>query len=158
MSKALKCDRCGVCFDPYAVKSDITSIRETMFQDANQYKNREYGYFEEEMNFCPECTKLFRKFLHGTQLVEKQLLDTLQEDYDAEINKKQEGPEDEGKRTLNRSVFDDLDRYVYDSLFGNHREHRERTKRLLDEWRRASSVRPGETAEWEGGTKEEGLR
>lgn len=59
MSKAIKCDRCKKCFDPYESRCDFTTIRELIFQDGKNFSNDEVGYRDEEINFCPNCTMQF---------------------------------------------------------------------------------------------------
>ena len=90
MSHALQCDRCKHFFSPYIFKGDFATVKEIMYQNVNQYAHHEYGYFDEELHFCPECTKKLSLFLSGTELVEKKLLDDLQEDFDATMEEKED--------------------------------------------------------------------
>lgn len=78
MSDAIKCDRCGECFDPENCTEEYTSIPEFYFMSVmNQFRER-----RAKKDLCPECTKIFKQFWLGTPLVEQKLLDELYEDYD----------------------------------------------------------------------------
>lgn len=59
MSKALKCDSCGVCFDPEFVNGEFISIRELVVQDKDSYKKNEVNARTESINFCVDCTRKF---------------------------------------------------------------------------------------------------
>ena len=59
MSKAIRCDRCSKCFDPYTIRCDFSTFGKLIVQDGKQYSNHEYGYCDEDMNLCPDCTMQF---------------------------------------------------------------------------------------------------
>ena len=65
MSKAFKCDRCQVCFDPLDMKGaeKITTITEVYTQTKESYTERKVDGREEEVHLCPECSKAFVKFI-----------------------------------------------------------------------------------------------
>ena len=76
MSKAIKCDRCGKCFDPlrYGDKSMMASFQNPIFQNSDQIKDHEVGYYLIEdsvdayVDLCPECTRDFEAFMEGNPL------------------------------------------------------------------------------------------
>ena len=68
MSKALKCDRCGLCFDPNSASQEYTGIKDLLFIDARDHKDHKYSSRNEELNFCPYCTELFKTFMKGEEL------------------------------------------------------------------------------------------
>lgn len=65
MSKALKCDRCKKCFDPYMVQGEeyFTSIRDLFCQDGRAFSNNEVSYRDEELHLCPDCSRIFSAFM-----------------------------------------------------------------------------------------------
>lgn len=65
MSKALRCDRCKTCFDPYSQEKDFATIKDFMLQDGGCFDRHECSYRDEELNLCPKCTELFGKFMSG---------------------------------------------------------------------------------------------
>ena len=56
MSKALRCDRCGKCFDPYEAKGSFAKIRDFILSNDAAFRNDEVIYRAEELDFCPPCT------------------------------------------------------------------------------------------------------
>ena len=65
MSKALKCDRCGQCFDPYNMKDgqSFTTIPTYIFQTSENLANCEVEYRDENINYCPMCTESFTRWM-----------------------------------------------------------------------------------------------
>jgi hypothetical protein len=89
MSKAYKCDACEVCFDPMSMKNNETMITfceywEQNTEDILEHRHRPGKWFM-HVHLCPTCTRVFNMLMQGKPLVEKQLLDTLQEDFDAQM-------------------------------------------------------------------------
>jgi hypothetical protein len=68
---------------------EFVTIDRLVYQDCENFEHREYAYLDEDVNLCPKCTRIFTLFMSGNPLVEKQLLDALQEDYDAELEEKE---------------------------------------------------------------------
>ena len=64
MSKALRCDRCSTCFDPYTVTGEWATIKTLIFQNSKEYEKREVGYRDEDIHFCPKCAEQFAKWLN----------------------------------------------------------------------------------------------
>ena len=93
MSKALKCDRCKICFDPHTVKGEWAGIKDLYFQDARGYNNREVGYRDEMLHFCPECTEKFSKWLYISK---------------EETTNEEVGGDTDGDVAFDRELFDDL--------------------------------------------------
>ena len=64
MSKAIKCDCCGQCFDPLECKAPFASaenVRTVTASSAAVHQSHEnYG----DLDFCPECTKKLLKLFH----------------------------------------------------------------------------------------------
>lgn len=104
MSKALRCDICKTCFDPYTVKGEFVTIDRMIWQDSGNYDRHEYSYLDEEVNFCPKCSKTFSLFMSGKKLVEKELLDTLQEDFDAELEEKKNDELEEAAQAIRNTA------------------------------------------------------
>lgn len=71
MSKALKCDRCKCCFDPYTVDAPdaFATLRELIYQDGRQFVDHEVGYRDEEINLCPDCANEFDRFMDGMKCI-----------------------------------------------------------------------------------------
>ena len=69
MSKALRCDRCNKCFDPWVEERDFTRIHSFSVQNGTNYRNNERNYYEEDVDLCPECTKLFSAFMRKVQAI-----------------------------------------------------------------------------------------
>lgn len=64
MSIAIRCDKCKTCFDPAAMEEgeEFISISRFITQDALQFANHEYGYLDEGLNLCPNCSKKYMNF------------------------------------------------------------------------------------------------
>ena len=65
MSKAIKCDRCKRCFDPYKEPGDFARIENYVLRNASQYYNNECSYHDDEIDFCPDCANAFAIFMKG---------------------------------------------------------------------------------------------
>lgn len=63
MSKALKCDCCKRCFDPIKETGNFTTIKRMVQQNGVQYRNHEFGYSDEEIHLCVDCTYRFNNFM-----------------------------------------------------------------------------------------------
>lgn len=63
MSKALKCDRCKKCFDPYSVEGEFANIRELYYRDPKSIQNNEVTYRDDGLDLCPDCTRSFTDWL-----------------------------------------------------------------------------------------------
>lgn len=70
MSKAIRCDRCKTCFDPWTINGEFAHIADICFQDKENYKNNEVSYRDCHYDLCPDCAKTFSKFMSGTAFVE----------------------------------------------------------------------------------------
>lgn len=75
MSKALKCDRCGFCFDPLVMpeKKVMVSFSNPIFRnskDAAEHTVRITLLPKtlETVDLCPRCGELFRCFMKGCPL------------------------------------------------------------------------------------------
>ena len=69
MSKAFKCDRCGTCFDPDSMTDNdiFITLSEVFSQNKEEYWNHAVGGREEEIHFCPVCSKEFNRFMANSQ-------------------------------------------------------------------------------------------
>ncbi len=83
MSTAIKCDRCKKCFDPWNAKGLFAHIDVYKEQTAENYKNNEVSYRDDDLDLCPECAKYFAHFMStATPMVDQKMYDDLQQDYD----------------------------------------------------------------------------
>ena len=62
MSKAIKCDRCGECFDPCIVSGKFGRIGAYTMQDARTFSRNEYTFTVERIDLCPECIESFNEW------------------------------------------------------------------------------------------------
>lgn len=83
MSKAIKCDRCGCCFDPERIRNAFTVMTEVFSIGPESYKKHAVDDRMERAELCPSCSVIFRDFMDGEKFVEQKCLDALQEDYDS---------------------------------------------------------------------------
>lgn len=71
MSQALKCDRCGVCFDPLSGKNEeFIWFYNPHFHSGNSIREHkktrlwnDHGSDEDKIDLCPSCTRAFEKFM-----------------------------------------------------------------------------------------------
>ena len=65
MSKAFRCDRCGVCFDPLEIEEGkkCLTINRMIFQGREEFRENKYGILFEDYNMCPKCSEKFYKFM-----------------------------------------------------------------------------------------------
>lgn len=73
MGKALKCDRCGLCFDPKEQFGLMTRFRNPIFQDSNavmegtvsgkMIPDADSDYI---VDLCPSCTTGFIIFMNNS--------------------------------------------------------------------------------------------
>ena len=72
MSKALKCDRCGICFDPLEVRDEesFSSIREIYTQNGKDFYDVKFRKKMDGVNLCTSCTAEFFKFMSGEGVFE----------------------------------------------------------------------------------------
>ena len=59
MSKAIRCDRCKKCFDPYTVEKDFAKISDFIVRNSKEYDNNECSYRDENIDLCPTCLRSF---------------------------------------------------------------------------------------------------
>lgn len=71
MSLAKKCDRCGVCFDPFNVEGRIGRFFNPIFQTSNDIREQVRGQLLDEtlgvdgiVDLCPNCASAFRAFMN----------------------------------------------------------------------------------------------
>lgn len=79
MSKALKCDRCKCCFDPYSIKepSHFTTIEELFVQNGKDLENNKAGYMDKQIHLCPVCSKQFADFMNNDNFVARDMYEEL---------------------------------------------------------------------------------
>lgn len=65
MSKAIRCDRCKKCFDPYNVEGDFARITDFVVTDAKIFDSHECSYRDENIDLCPDCLTSFGRWLHN---------------------------------------------------------------------------------------------
>ncbi len=73
MSRAIQCDRCSKCFAPSDLDETFyLTIKDIYAQSGNDYKNhvvdkmilnKTWPDRGDELNFCPECTQAFYRFM-----------------------------------------------------------------------------------------------
>lgn len=76
MASALKCDRCGTCFDPLNLKDECITVRfrNPIFRTGEHIRNRAIGYYlvdesaDYYVDLCPYCAKDFALFMDGNPL------------------------------------------------------------------------------------------
>lgn len=76
MSKAFKCNRCGVCFYPGDGYGETTAIKSIYFTTPDDYKECRFTRVlpennEEYYDLCPDCTADFNRFLSTGPLKKK---------------------------------------------------------------------------------------
>ena len=73
MSKALKCDRCGCCFDPMSGDgtAEFVEFRNPIFRTAKNIKLKDIrrclipdALMDDPLDLCPSCTREFETFMH----------------------------------------------------------------------------------------------
>ena len=71
MSLAKKCDRCGICFDPYNIKGRMGRFVNPIFQTSDDICEQFRGQLLDEelgvdgiIDLCPDCAKAFREFMN----------------------------------------------------------------------------------------------
>lgn len=121
MANALKCDRCGCCFDPKSGNAEHMSFDNPIYRNAasNRDHARTRFYNQDDINaridLCPSCTVAFERFMRcdseeQTELLQKdQFIEHLSEDfhnmevkYKAEI----EGYQKEINELLDKRKYD----------------------------------------------------
>lgn len=76
MSEAIRCNRCGECFDPNELKYDAVRFTNPVVYDGENYRKtkikgymvkllKETPYFDDRIDLCPKCTWYFKKFMAG---------------------------------------------------------------------------------------------
>ena len=71
MSKATKCDRCGQCFCASDTDAELVTFDDVCFTNG---ETRPYARFferKEAMDFCPDCTWAFRRFMEDYKIEEE---------------------------------------------------------------------------------------
>lgn len=73
MSKALKCDRCGCCFDPMSGDgtAEFVEFRNPIFRTAKNIKLKDIrrclipdALIDDQLDLCPSCSREFEAFMH----------------------------------------------------------------------------------------------
>jgi hypothetical protein len=70
MSKAIKCDRCGTCFDPGNANGMFTRFGDPVFLDSDDAKKGVFAFtlndrlIPENTDLCPKCTYEFMEFMN----------------------------------------------------------------------------------------------
>lgn len=73
MSKALKCDRCGCCFDPMSGDgtAEFVEFRNPIFRTAKNIKLKDIrrclipdAPIDDPLDLCPSCAREFEAFMH----------------------------------------------------------------------------------------------
>ena len=73
MSKALKCDRCGCCFDPMSGDgtAEFVEFRNPIFRTAKNIKLKDIrrclipdAPMDDPLDLCPSCSRAFEAFMH----------------------------------------------------------------------------------------------
>lgn len=59
---AIKCDRCGIYYEPYNVESNRKKTNGIMFLNIDVKGNY---YSQTVVDLCPECMEAVRKFVQG---------------------------------------------------------------------------------------------
>lgn len=59
MSKAIKCDRCKKCFDPFTATGEFMRISDLVTCDGKAYSHHENLYRDEYIDLCPECCQSY---------------------------------------------------------------------------------------------------
>ena len=69
MSKAFKCDRCNKCFCPSDMHEDESYITIDHYwrQNRHDYAMHECWDQMTDIHLCPECTKIFVKFMKNEE-------------------------------------------------------------------------------------------
>lgn len=74
MANAKKCDRCGVCFDPFNLKQAMCSFRNPMFKETQNIRDGTIGELlilahpDDYVDLCPNCAHEFRLFMKGWKI------------------------------------------------------------------------------------------
>lgn len=78
MANAIKCDRCGKCFDPYHMKGDMCRFKNPVFQNSDSLKEVKTSGFlygdsgpDSWVDLCPACSQAFTIFMSGGELEKK---------------------------------------------------------------------------------------
>ena len=62
MGKAIMCDRCKKCFDPYSITGEFASIDTFTVRNSESIANNESVYFDEGIDLCPDCLKSWNRW------------------------------------------------------------------------------------------------
>ena len=74
MANARKCDRCGVCFDPFEMEGMSCRFENPMFQNSHDIEEGVVGKLlinaspDNYIDLCPECAEMFEAFFSGCDL------------------------------------------------------------------------------------------
>ncbi len=68
MSKAVKCDRCGCCYDPCHETKETFHADRWLFQDSESLNDCRNRRMWTDVDLCPECTEELILFMEGNQL------------------------------------------------------------------------------------------
>ena len=77
MGKAIMCDRCKKCFDPYSITGEFASIDTFTVRNSESIANSESVYFDEGIDLCPDCLKSWNRWFknYSDIVVDKESLD-----------------------------------------------------------------------------------
>ena len=62
MSKAIRCDRCGACFDQYSMEGECGTFKDFFTRTKQDFVNNEVSYRDEEIDLCPDCLASFNRW------------------------------------------------------------------------------------------------
>lgn len=120
MSKAIKCDRCGLFFVPDDTHGEYIHIDEVL------YKNVRFGVYRGNVcvrretfgDICHKCTLEFKRFCLQTEVVDKKLFDDLKKDYDALLEEKErlENAQKNNSTTSDTPITDALFNFISGKL------------------------------------------
>ena len=91
MSKAIKCDRCGLFFVPDSTSGEYIHIDDVLYKNVRFGADKSNTCVRQETfgDICHKCTLDFKKFCSGIEVVDKKLFDDLRKDYDALLEEKE---------------------------------------------------------------------
>ena len=76
MAKAIKCDRCGKCFDPCHMEGLMCTFRNPFFRSSEDMWHTtvaRYMYDDADgyVDLCPDCAEMFEAFMSGCDIPQK---------------------------------------------------------------------------------------
>lgn len=64
MSKAIRCDRCFICFDPYSEKDNWASLKEITIHNDAVVRTNTVVHRTGPIDLCPDCSKEFLSWFY----------------------------------------------------------------------------------------------